>query len=141
MKRVQTSYHRTWLSLFSVFMLMLLGTRSSAQTLTTASCTNTYSYCTQDTVKLEPQDVVTYTNFQWYSMGAPDVLITAANGGTYNVDPTRMAVAGTIYVSAPGGTYILKAEYATPTGCATKNDTITINYLPIPVSYTHLFVR
>ncbi|MBK8562976.1 MAG: hypothetical protein IPN76_06400 [Saprospiraceae bacterium] len=132
MKRVQTSYHRTWVSLFSVFMLMLLGTRSSAQTLTTASCTNTYSYCTQDTVKLEPQDVVTYTNFQWYSMGAPDVLITAANGGTYNVDPTRMAVAGTIYVSAPGGTYILKAEYATPTGCATKNDTITINYLPIP---------
>ncbi|MCU0347697.1 MAG: MSCRAMM family adhesin SdrC, partial [Saprospiraceae bacterium] len=132
MKNLQTSHHLKWLKYLSVVMLTFLGMRASAQTLTTSSCTNTYSYCTADTVKLEPQDIVTYTNFQWYSMGAPDVLINAGNAATYNVDPTRLTVPGTIYVSASGGTYILKAEYATPSGCATKNDTITINFLPVP---------
>jgi hypothetical protein len=133
MKRVQTSHHRIWLKYLSVIMLTFLGMGASAQTLTTASCTNTYSYCTQDTVKLEPQDVVTYTNFQWYAIGAPDVAITVGNAATYNIDPTRFTSPfRTIYVTNAGGTYILKAEYATPTGCATKNDTITINFLPVP---------
>ena len=65
MKNFQTSHHRTWLKYLSVIMLTFLGMRASAQTLTTSSCTKTYSYCTADTVKLEPQDIVTYTNFQW----------------------------------------------------------------------------
>ncbi len=112
-------------------MLLFVGMRASAQ-ITTSSCTNTYAYCDADTVKLEPQDIVTYTNFQWFAMGAPDVAINAGNAATYDVDPTRLTVPGTIYVTNDGGTYILKAEYATPSGCATKNDTITINFLTLP---------
>jgi SdrD B-like domain len=131
MKVLKTSHHRTWLQFISVFMLLFVGMRASAQ-ITTTDCTNTYSYCDADTVKLEPQDIVTYTNFQWYSMGTPDVAINAGNAATYNVDPSRLTVPGTIYVTNSGGTYILKAEYATPSGCATKNDTITINFLTVP---------
>ncbi len=131
MKVFKTSHHRTWLQLISVFMLLFVGMRASAQ-ITTTDCTNTYSYCDADTVKLEPQNIVTYTNFQWYSIGTPDVAINAGNAATYNVDPNRLTVPGTIYVTNTGGTYILKAEYATPSGCATKNDTITINFLTVP---------
>jgi SdrD B-like domain len=131
MKVIKTSHHRTWLQLISVFMLLFAGMRASAQ-ITTSDCANTYSYCTQDTVKLVPANTVLYTNFVWYGGSvAPANAIVAGNAASFNVDPTRLG-SNTIYVSAPGGTYILTSEYATPSGCATKNDTLIIQYLPIP---------
>lgn len=114
-----------------MFFLTLLSMKASAQ-ITTSDCENTYSYCSADTVRLVPQDQVTYSNFVWYGGSvAPANAINAGNAAGFNVDPTRLG-ANTIYVSAPGGTYILTAEYATPGGCATKNDTLVINFLPVP---------
>lgn len=131
MKNVITSHHRTWLKIFSVFMLSCLGMRASAQ-ITTSDCKNTYEYCTQDTVTLTPSNTVLYTNFVWYGEEVlPANQIDAGNAASFNVDPNRLGN-NTIYVSAPGGTYILTSEYATPTGCATKNDTLVIQFLPIP---------
>ncbi len=131
MKNVQLSHHRTWLRILSVSMLIFFGMRASAQ-ITTSDCANTYEYCSADTVKLVPQDQVTYTNFVWYANSVlPANQITAGNAASFNVDPTRLG-SNTIYVSAPGGTYIITSEYAAGSGCATKNDTLVISFLPIP---------
>lgn len=131
MRRDQTTHRLKWMKILSVFLLMFLGMRASAQ-ITTTDCANTYSYCTQDTVTLAPANTTLYTNFVWYGGSvAPANAITLANAASFNVDPNRLG-SNTIYVSAPGGTYILTSEYATPAGCATKNDTLVINYLPIP---------
>lgn len=132
MRNLTPSHHRTWLKLFSVFMLTFISLRASTQ-ITTTDCANTYSYCTNDTVKLEPANTVLYTNFVWYGGGVvtPANEIVVGNAASFNVDPTRLG-SNTIYVSAPGGTYILTSEYATPAGCATKNDTLVIQYLPVP---------
>gem|GEM_PF-3971772 len=114
-------------------MLTLFGMRASAQITTpTGICENTYQYCTQDTVKLVPSNTTDYTNFVWYAGSvSPANQITALNAASFNVDPNRLG-SNTIYVSAPGGTYILTSEYATPAGCATKNETLVIQYLPVP---------
>ncbi|MBK9015410.1 MAG: hypothetical protein IPM82_15865 [Saprospiraceae bacterium] len=132
MKVFQTSLHRTWLRILSVSMLIFFGMRASAQ-ITTSDCINTYEYCTADTVKLVPSNTVLYTNFVWYGGGEvlPGNVIGVGNAASFNVDPNRLG-SNTIYVSAPGGTYILTSEYVTPSGCATKNDTLIIDYLPIP---------
>lgn len=131
MKKFLTSYHRNFLKTVSVLLLMIVGWRSQAQ-ITTSDCSNKYSYCTLDTVTLAPSNTVLYTNFVWYGeMVAPGNEITVGTAASFNVDPTRLGN-NTIYVSAPGGTYILTSEYATPGGCATKNDTLIINFLTIP---------
>lgn len=131
MKVLPFFHHTTWLRALSVTLLIFFGMRASAQ-ITTSDCNNTYQYCTQDTVTLTPSNTVTYTNFVWYAGSvAPANQITAGNAASFNVDPTRLGM-NTIYVSAPGGTYILTSEYATPAGCATKNDTLIIQFLPVP---------
>ena len=131
MKKVTLFYPRTWLKILSVFLLSFLGNKASAQ-ITTSDCKNTYEYCTQDTVKLLPANTVLYTNFVWYAGAvAPGNEIDADTAASFNVDPGRLGN-NTIYVSAPGGTYILTSEYATPSGCVTKNDTLIIQFLPIP---------
>ena len=131
MKKIITSHHRNLLRTIAVLLLMFVGWRSQAQ-ITTSDCANTYSYCTLDTVTLAPSNTILYTNFVWYGGSvAPGNEITAGTAALFNVDPTRLGN-NTIYVSAPGGTYILTSEYATPGGCATKNDTLIINFLTIP---------
>ena len=116
----------------TVCMLFFFGWQVSAQTITTTDCDNTYSYCSQDSVTLAPANTTDYTNFTWYGNSvAPANEITAGTAASFNVDPTRLGN-NTIYVTAPGGTFILTSEYATPAGCATKNDTLVINFLPVP---------
>ena len=127
----KSSPHRTWLRILAVLLLGFGGMKATAQ-ITTADCKNTYQYCTQDTVKLVPSNTVLYTNFVWHGGSvSPANVIGVGNAASFNVDPNRLG-SNTIYVSAPGGTYILTSEHATPAGCGTKNDTLIIQYLPIP---------
>ncbi len=118
-------------------MLCLLGTTLHAQTtlgtLTTASpsCNfTTTNVCEGDIIELQPTDLTSFTNFKWYfGSVAPANEITGVNP-TYHV----VAKTGnTIRVVAPGGVYILTADYATPSGCAANNDIITVNFNTTPV--------
>lgn len=133
MKISFTNHFRTSLRFIATcFVMLQFGWQATAQ-ITTVDCQNTYSYCSMDTVKLAPANLTDYTNYVWYANDA-DVAaneITAANAASFNVDPARLGDS-TIYVIAPGGTYILTSEYNTPSGCATKNDTLVINFLPVP---------
>lgn len=103
---------------------------------TSTSCKLTIASCAGDTLTLTPQDQTTYRNYKWYyGSVAPANEITAGNATTNNVDATNFASNfPTIKVIDNGGTYILTAEYASPSGCATKNDTFELNFTPRPVA-------
>lgn len=123
-----------------LFLMLPLSFAASGQislgtvATTDASCTFSTTVCANEIVHLTPQNVTDYINFHWYSSSvSPANEITAATAASFNVDPTNFATNfPTINVVNSGGTYILTAEYATPTGCATKNDIFMINYNPLP---------
>ena len=132
MKIIFTKHHHNLLRAFAALSIMLFSGWNASAQITTTDCQNIYSYCSVDTVKLQPSDLSTYTNYVWYGTTVdPANEIDAGNAASFNVDPTRLGDS-TIYVLSPGGTYILTAEYDTPSGCATKNDTLIINFLPTP---------
>ena len=142
MKMNVTYFYQTSLRLMAASVLLFIfGQRASAQITTNpaASCNNEYFYCSLDTVTLAPANTVDFANFVWYGGGevTPANEIVMGNAASFNVDPNRLGN-NTIYITAPGGTYILTSEYDTPSGCATLNDTLIINFLPVPDLVTTL---
>ena len=129
--------------IYSLVIFSIVAVNIQAQTIgsvTTAStsCSITASSCDGDTLTLTPQDQTSYTNYKWYrttvSLGNE---ITAVNAAANNVVATGFAGSfPSIQVISGGGTYILTAEYATPGGCATKNDTFELNFTPLPTANT-----
>ena len=129
--------------IYSLVIFSIVAVNIQAQTIgsvTTAStsCSITASSCDGDTLTLTPQDQTSYTNYKWYrttvSLGNE---ITAINAAANNVVATGFAGSfPSIQVVSGGGTYILTAEYATPGGCATKNDTFELNFTPLPTANT-----
>ncbi len=119
-----------------------LGFAAAAQTtlgsITTGSsgCTFTSTVCEGDTVHFTPQNTGTYTNYHWYFSTLDSAKeITATTAAGFNVVSTNFTSNfPTINIINAGGTYILTAEYASPTGCKAINDTLIINYNPKPVA-------
>ncbi len=117
-------------------LLMSLKAQVGSITTASSSCNLTIMSCEGDTLILTPQDQATYSNYKWYfGSVAPANEITALNAGTYHVDATNFTFNfPTIKVIDNGGTYILTADYASPSGCVTKNDTFNLNFTLSPVA-------
>lgn len=121
-----------------IIILLFLGSiytsikaQTTLGTITNASnsCSFSTTVCEGDTITLIPTDLVNYTNIRWYFSS-----VVPANEIT-GINPTAhvISVSGsTVRIVQPGGTYILTANYSTPSGCVTKNDTIVINFSPKP---------
>lgn len=112
-------------------------------TTTSTTCKLTIASCEGDILTLTPQDQATYANYKWYyGTVAPANEITALNAAANNVQATDFAANfPTIKVIDNGGIYILTAEYASPSGCATKNDTFELNFTPRPVANNATLVK
>ena len=125
-----------------LFLMLPFSFAASAQTtlgtITTGSsgCTFTATVCAGDTVHFTPQSVSSYTNYHWYNSSVvPANEIKAGTASGFNVVATNFDTNfPTINIVSPGGTYILTAEYTTPTGCTAINDTLIINYNPLPTA-------
>jgi hypothetical protein len=123
-----------------VFLLLLglcgwldVGAQVQIGEITTAnaSCKLTLPVCNGDTIALVPTNTTNYTNFKWYYQEVlPANLITGANAGQGVVRVN----ADSLIAVAPGGRYILTAEYVNPTGlgCATLNDTLDLDFQTVP---------
>jgi hypothetical protein len=124
--------------LFVLACSLLTSVKAQVGSITTTSttCKLTIESCEGDTLTLTPQDQATYANYKWYyGSVAPANEINAGNAAASNLDATNFAANfPTIKVVDNGGTYILTAEYASPSGCATKNDTFELNFTPRPVA-------
>jgi len=113
------------LSIAAVNGQVSLGSITTAST----SCNISFPVCEGDTVRLAPSNTSGFTNFQWYHTSvtvANEINAQDLSVGAYEVSND------TLYVIIPGGTYILTGEYATPGGCATLNDTITLDFQTPP---------
>lgn len=130
------NHNFTWCKGFGLFFLLCFSVfQVNAQTqigeITAASttCFLSFDICNGDTITLQPSNTVDYTNFTWYYGSAdPGNEISA-------VDLAQNVVYfsnDTIKVVMSGGTYILSGEFNTPSGCATKNDTIALNFFDVP---------
>ena len=102
-----------------------LGTITTAS----ASCNVSFPVCEGDTVRLAPSNTIGFTNFQWYYTSIS--VANEINGQDLSIGAYEVSN-DTLYVIAPGGTYILTGEYSTPTGCATLNDTISLDFQTPP---------
>lgn len=121
---------------FTCSLLTSVKAQVGSITTTSTTCKLTIASCEGDTLTLTPQNQANYANYKWfYGSVAPANEITAGNAATKNVSPTNFASNfPTIRVVDNGGTYILTAEYASPSGCATKNDTFELNFTPRPIA-------
>ena len=122
--------------LLGLFAILLFGvSQINAQdnlgsiTTGSASCNLSFAICDGDTVRLAPSNTAGFTNFQWYHTS-----VSVAN----EINAQNLAVGAyevsndTLYAIAPGGTYILTAEYSSSAGCMTLNDTITLDFQAVP---------
>ncbi len=121
------------LALFAL-MAMLFAESVGAQQIgqingTGMSCRLDLPVCNGDTILLVPTNTVNYTNFKWY-YGS----VTGANEIT-GPNPAQGAVSvsnDSLIAVAPGGMYIMTGEYTTPAGCSAINDTIVLDFQPVP---------
>lgn len=117
-------------------LLNMVKAQVGSITTASSSCKLTIASCGGDTLTLAPQNQSSYTNYKWYyGSVAPANEITAVNATSNNVEASNFASNfPTIKVFDNGGTYILTAEYPSPSGCATKNDTFELNFAPRPLA-------
>jgi trimeric autotransporter adhesin len=125
------------LALFFTLKINAQTTMGSITTSTSPGCKMTFNICSNDEIRLRPTDMVNYTNFKWYSGSvalANEINAAAVTAGDFNILTSSSLPVITIKAptTAQTLTYIVTAEYATPSGCAAKNDTIELKVFTLP---------